>query len=109
MNSMQNQNQSPAKNTRLITGTVVSVKMKDTAVVEVARYQKFPKYGKYLVRTKRLKAHDAGNTCKPGDVVFLKPTRPISKDKHYAIAGTKSRAKVLDSLDISPKDLTPKP
>ncbi len=86
--------QTNTKNARVLTGTVVSTKMKDTVVVEVARYKKFPKYGKYMIRTKRLKAHDAGNTCSVGDVVFLKPTKPISKDKHYAVAGKKSVASV---------------
>lgn len=85
----EKQNKSGETSARPLTGTVVSNRMKDTVVVEVARYKKFPKYGKYLVRTKRLKAHDAGNTCAIGDIVFLKPTRPISKDKHYAVQSVK--------------------
>lgn len=90
------QNKTQDNKARLITGTVVSTKMKDTVVVEVGRYKKFPKYGKYMSRTKRLKAHDEGNTCSVGDVVFLKPTRPISKDKHYAVAGKKVSTVYVD-------------
>ena len=75
------------KKERLVTGKVVSTAMKDTVVVLVERYIKHPKYGKYLLRTKRLKAHDAGNTCAMGDVVFLKETAPMSKDKHFKVVG----------------------
>ena len=78
------------KKERILTGEVVSTKMKDTVVVSLTRYRKHPKYGKFLVRTKRLKAHDAGNTCSLGDVVFIKETHPISKDKHFKVVGKKS-------------------
>lgn len=100
------QNKTNERTTRMLTGTVVSTKMKDTVVVEVTRYKKFPKYGKFLVRTMRIKAHDAGNTCSVGDVVFLKPTRPISKDKNYAVAGKKSAAAKadIDVTDIAPTE-----
>ncbi len=96
MSIQSKQKESTAKEARSLTGIVVSDRMKDTVVVEVSRYKKFPKYGKYMVRTKRLKAHDAGNTCSTGDVVLLKPTRPISKDKHYMIV---RRLKIKDQND----------
>ncbi|OHA32227.1 MAG: 30S ribosomal protein S17 [Candidatus Taylorbacteria bacterium RIFCSPLOWO2_01_FULL_45_15b] len=66
-------------------GVVVSTKMKDTVVVSVDRYQKIPKYGKYIKATKRYKAHDAGNTKKEGDRVEIVECRPMSKDKHFRI------------------------
>ena len=91
MDTTREQNQTNTKKPRILTGTVVSTKMKDTVVVEVERYKKFPKYGKYLVRSKRLKAHDAGNTCRVGDEVFLKPCRPMSKDKHFIVQGIKTK------------------
>ncbi len=67
------------------TGKVVSVKMKDTIVVAVNRYAKIPKYGKYVQKTKRFKAHDAGNTKKLGETVTIEETRPISRDKHFKV------------------------
>lgn len=67
------------------TGTVVSTRMKDTAVVEVSRYIKHPKYGKYLSRSKRYKAHDVGNVHAVGDTVTIEECRPISKEKHFRI------------------------
>ena len=73
------------KKERLLTGTVVSNRMKDTVVVLITRYRKHPKYGKFLLRSKRIKAHDAGNTCAMGDMVTIKETHPISKDKHFKV------------------------
>lgn len=74
-----------AKLGRILTGVVVSDKMKDTAVVLVNRFVKHPKYGKFMQISKRYKAHDAGNAHKVGDKVEIKETRPISKDKHFVI------------------------
>ncbi len=72
--------------TKVLIGTVVSTKMKDTVVVEVSRFIKHPKYGKYMSVDKRFKAHDAGNTKKVGDKVNIIECAPISKDKHFRIA-----------------------
>lgn len=75
-----------AKSTkRILKGTVVSDKMKDTIVVLVERYVKLPKYQKYVTRTKRYKAHDAGNTKKIGEVVNIIECRPMSKDKRFIV------------------------
>jgi small subunit ribosomal protein S17 len=74
------------KKTKTLDGTVVSDKMKDTIVVLVKRYEKHPKYGKFVQMRKRYKVHDAGNTKKVGDRVTIRETRPISKDKHFTLA-----------------------
>ncbi len=70
---------------KLLSGIVTSDKMKDTVVVEVARFVKHPKYGKYTSKNKKYKAHDAGNTKKIGDKVTIEECAPISKDKHFKI------------------------
>ena len=70
---------------KVLTGTVVSDKMKDTIVVSVESFKKHPKYGKYVKKHKKFKAHDAGNTTKIGDRVSIVETRPISKDKHFKV------------------------
>lgn len=70
---------------KTLKGIVVSDKMKDTVVVKVARYIKHPKYGKYMMRQKKYKAHDAGNTKHIGDSVTIVETKPISKDKHFKV------------------------
>ena len=80
----QNKGQ-PAQAGKVLSGTVVSTKMKDTIVVSVSRFVKHPKYGKYMNISKKFKAHDAGNTAKMGDQVEIIETRPISKDKHFKL------------------------
>lgn len=70
---------------KVLTGVVVSNKMKDTVVVEVNRFVKHPKYGKYYNSTKRYKAHDAGNTKITGDKVTIEECAPISKDKRFRL------------------------
>lgn len=72
--------------TKILSGTVVSNKMKDTVVVSVERYEKHPKYGKFVKRRKKFKAHDVGNTAQIGDKVEIVETKPISKDKHFKLA-----------------------
>lgn len=70
---------------RVLSGVVVSNKMTNTIIVEVSRYVKHAKYQKFLLKKKRLKVHDVGNTKQVGDKVFIKETRPISKDKHFTL------------------------
>lgn len=70
---------------KIMTGVVVSDKMKDTCVVLVERYIKVPKYGKYTQKSKKYKADDKGNTKKIGDKVTIIECAPISKDKHFKI------------------------
>ena len=70
---------------KILRGEVVSDKMKDTVVVKVTRFVKHSKYKKYFKVAKKYKAHNPGNTVHIGDKVFIKETRPISKDKHFVI------------------------
>ncbi len=70
---------------KILSGTVVSIAMKDTAVVLVESYEKHPKYGKFVKRRKKFKAHDAGNTKALGDKVQIRESKPISKDKHFVV------------------------
>lgn len=76
-------------NGKKLCGVVVSDKMTDTAVVEVQRYFKDSKYGKFIKRKKNYKAHNPGNTAKIGDKVEIRETRPISKDKRFIIIDSK--------------------
>jgi len=73
------------KKIKIFSGKIVSDKMKDTVVVLVDSYKKHPMYGKYIKRQKKFKAHDAGNKHKIGEVVSIRETRPISKDKHFEV------------------------
>jgi small subunit ribosomal protein S17 len=66
-------------------GVVVSDKMNKTVVVVVARLVRHGKYGKYLTRRARYKAHDEQNRCRVGDRVRIIETRPLSRDKRWAV------------------------
>lgn len=87
-------NTSTAKTPRILKGTVVSNKMQKTAVVLVSRLKKNPKYLKYEKRSTRFKVHDENNSLKMGDVVMIRETRPISKDKRWMVE------KVLESKSV---------
>ncbi len=75
----------PSAHLKRFVGTVVSNKMKDTAVVVVERFEKHSKYQKYLRLRKRYKVDDKGNTVGIGDRVAIEETRPISRHKHFKI------------------------
>lgn len=70
---------------KILKGTVVSDAMAKTVVVLVRRYEKHPKYGKFMNISKRYKAHDPEGRAHKGDTVTIAPCRPISKDKHFAV------------------------
>jgi small subunit ribosomal protein S17 len=73
-------------------GTVVSNKMEKTVVVQVERLVKHSKYRKYLRARKKYKAHDETNACQVGDQVEIVETRPLSRDKRWAVLQIVRRA-----------------
>jgi len=73
---------------KTFSGVVVKSAMKDTVTVAVERYVQHPKYKKYMKLTKKFLVHNPGNTVAVGDKVTIEETRPISKRKHFIIAGT---------------------
>lgn len=77
-------NQTKNKLKRRLSGVVVSDKMQKTVVVEVTRFFKHSKYGKFIKRAKRYKAHDEVGH-KIGEKVTIEECRPISKDKHFRV------------------------
>lgn len=70
---------------RILKGIIVSDKMTKTAVVEIKRLKKHPKYKKYFKVSKRFKAHNPENQFHTGDRVKIQETRPMSKEKHWLI------------------------
>jgi small subunit ribosomal protein S17 len=70
---------------RILIGTVVSDKTDKTVTVKVERTEKHPLYGKIIRRSKKYHAHDESNEFKPGDVVRIEETRPISKTKTWKV------------------------
>ncbi len=67
------------------TGLVVSDKMEKTVVVAVDSVRRHPLYHKRITRTSKFLAHDEQNRCRPGDVVRIEETRPLSKRKRWIV------------------------
>jgi len=80
------------KNVRTLTGKVVSDKMDKTVTVLFERRVKHPIYGKYVSKSSKVKAHDANNECKIGDVVTIAESRPLSKTKSWSLLRIEERA-----------------
>ena len=74
-------------------GLVVSNKMDKTAVIAVVERVRHPKYGKFMMRTKKLYAHDETNDANIGDKVRVMETRPLSKNKRWRLVEILERAK----------------
>ena len=66
-------------------GRVVSDKMDKTVVVAVDSVRRHPLYHKRITRTSKFLAHDEENRCRPGDVVRIEETRPLSKRKRWIV------------------------
>jgi small subunit ribosomal protein S17 len=81
------------KNRKTREGLVVSDKMDKTAVVAVIERVRHAKYGKFMMRTKRLYAHDETNDAHTGDKVRVMETRPLSKNKRWRVVEVVERAK----------------
>ena len=74
-------------------GVVVSDSMDKTAVVAVIERVRHPKYNKFVMRTKKLYAHDEQNDVNVGDKVRVMETRPLSKSKRWRVVEVLERAK----------------
>lgn len=77
---------------RTLTGRVASNKMDKSISVVIERYVKHPMYGKFVRRSTKLLAHDENNEAREGDVVTIRETRPISKNKAWALVEVVERA-----------------
>lgn len=73
------------KNSKTLSGKVVSDAMDKTVVVEVGRFVKHPKYKKFYTISKKYHAHDEENRYKIGDTVEIIATRPLSKKKSFTV------------------------
>jgi small subunit ribosomal protein S17 len=74
-------------------GLVVSNKMNKTAVIAVVERVRHKKYDKFVLRTKKLYAHDEANDVQVGDRVRVMEIRPMSKLKRWRITDVLERAK----------------
>ncbi|RME72669.1 MAG: 30S ribosomal protein S17 [Planctomycetota bacterium] len=77
---------------RRFEGVVTSAKMDKTITVQHSYLRPHPKYGKYVRRYTKLKAHDEKNEAREGDLVEIAETRPLSKTKRYRLVRIVRRA-----------------
>jgi small subunit ribosomal protein S17 len=70
---------------RKLIGRIRSDKMDKTVVVEVVRFKREGIYKKYVRVRKRYKAHDEKNEFKTGDRVEIVESRPLSREKRWAV------------------------
>ena len=74
-------------------GVVVSNKMNKTVVVRVGRLAEHPLFKKTIKKFNKFKAHDEKNSAGVGDIVKIRETRPISKDKRWVLTEIVEKAK----------------
>lgn len=75
------------------TGVVTSNKMDKSGTISVVRKVKHPKYGKFMIRSKKFMFHDENNEVGIGDTVRIMETRPLSRSKSWRLVEIIQRAK----------------
>jgi small subunit ribosomal protein S17 len=74
-------------------GLVTSAGMDKTIVVTITERVRHAKYNKFVLRTKKLYAHDETNDAGLGDKVRVMETRPLSKNKRWRLVEILERAR----------------
>ncbi|TLU59981.1 30S ribosomal protein S17 [Thalassotalea litorea] len=77
---------------RTLQGRVISDKMDKSITVLIERRVKHPIYGKFMIRSTKLKAHDEENVCNEGDLVTIRECAPISKSKSWTLVDVVTKA-----------------
>src|SRR5436309_11798994 len=95
---------------RVLQGVVVSDACDKTVIVRVERRVMHPIYKKFVTRSKKYAAHDENNSYRPGDVVRIEESRPISKRKCWIVLGgpadaVAGRRAVRQSAEVGPEDV----
>jgi small subunit ribosomal protein S17 len=78
---------------KIYSGVVVSDKMAKTIVVAIEKRKLHRLYKKYVISTKKVKAHDENNDAKSGDKVKIIQSRPISREKCWQLLEIVEKAK----------------
>ena len=78
---------------KVMNGIVASDKLDKTRSIVVEYKILHPLYKKYVMKTKKFKAHDEKNESHVGDFVRIESTKPISKDKKWILKEIITKAK----------------
>ena len=70
---------------RILQGVVVSDANEKTVVVKVERRFTDPLLKKTVRSSKKYHAHDESNSVKGGDIIRIEETKPVSKNKKWAV------------------------
>jgi small subunit ribosomal protein S17 len=88
---MTEEQRGPRGQRKARTGVVVSDKRQKTVTVLLTRRFAHGFYGKQIVRTKKVAAHDEQG-AKLGDTVRVVETRPLSRTKRWRVVEIVARA-----------------
>ena len=79
-------------------GVVTSDKMNKSVTVRVERTVLHPLYKRYVKRSAKFLAHDERNACRPGDVVEIEESRPLSARKRWRVLRVVQKGAGLDAV-----------
>jgi len=85
---------------RIMRGTVVSSKMDKGIVVRVDYRIQHPVFKKYVLRSKKIMAHDELNKAAEGDYVAIEPCRPISGKKRFKLNEIIRKQAVIEGVEV---------
>ena len=84
-------------------GRVTNNLMDKTVVVAVETPKRYTLYKKTIIRAVKYQAHDEKNECRPGDMVRIVETRPLSKTKRWRVAEILTKGEVAE---VQPEEIT---
>jgi small subunit ribosomal protein S17 len=80
---------------KVLVGQVTSDKMDKTIVVRVERLKRHARYGKTIRFHNKYKVHDEHNSARIGDTVRVIESKPMSKEKRWALVEILERKQVV--------------
>ncbi len=78
---------------KVLTGIIISTKMKGTVIVEVTRRVPHVLYKKLLKKSKKYKVDTNGKEVVVGQEVKIEEIKPMSKEKYFKIIEVKGGKK----------------
>lgn len=83
---------------KVLKGKVIGDKMQKTAIIEVERTFRHPKYKKVVREKKKYKVDNPENTARIGDFVEIMETRALSKEKRWRVSKIVQKAKGIEEM-----------
>jgi len=94
---------------KILEGKLISVKMQNTAVVEVKRVKPHPLYRKLIRLSKKYKVENTGfEDLAVGTEVKIQEIKPVSKEKYFKIIEVISKNEIKKISKKEKKETKPK-